>query len=168
MTHLRDEVDSITQDWARIHPGLDVTILQMSLRLARAGRIIDDLLDKVTTQHGFTVHGDYAVLATLRRNDPKPMQPSELADRLAITTSGITGRLDRLERAGLVVRRPHPEDRRGVEVFTTSKGVVAADNAFRSRLRAEQSLLQDLDLHDRERITESLRQIGGQLRVSAL
>ena len=43
----------------------------------------------------------------------------ELADRLLLTSGGTTLLVDRLERAGFVSRRPHPSDRRAVQLELT-------------------------------------------------
>ena len=51
-----------------------------------------------------------------------PRTPSELADRLQITTASVTELVDRLERGGLVSRLPHPTDRRKVLVTLTRDG----------------------------------------------
>ncbi|MFF4617269.1 MarR family winged helix-turn-helix transcriptional regulator [Nonomuraea jabiensis] len=48
--------------------------------------------------------------------------PSELAADLLLSPAGMTGRLDTLERAGLVRRVRSTEDRRRVDVELTSKG----------------------------------------------
>lgn len=40
--------------------------------------------------------------------------PTELARHTGLTTGSTTAMLDRLERAGLVTRKPNPNDRRGV------------------------------------------------------
>jgi DNA-binding MarR family transcriptional regulator len=44
------------------------------------------------------------------------LTPSQLADRLALTSGAVTALLDRLERLGWVKREPHPSDRRSVMV----------------------------------------------------
>jgi DNA-binding MarR family transcriptional regulator len=43
-----------------------------------------------------------------------PLTQRQLAERLFLSSGGTTLLIDRLERAGLVSRRPHPEDRRAV------------------------------------------------------
>ncbi|GLY94610.1 MarR family transcriptional regulator [Actinoplanes sp. NBRC 103695] len=48
--------------------------------------------------------------------------PSELARRLEVSTAASTGIVDRLERRGHVERRPHPTDRRRLEVHVTAGG----------------------------------------------
>jgi DNA-binding MarR family transcriptional regulator len=46
----------------------------------------------------------------------------DLAQRLHLDSSSLTGHLDRMERAALVVRQDDPDDRRAVRVFLTEKG----------------------------------------------
>jgi DNA-binding MarR family transcriptional regulator len=46
----------------------------------------------------------------------------ELAHHLCLDSSSLTGHLDRMERAALVVRQDDPDDRRAVRVFLTEKG----------------------------------------------
>jgi len=46
----------------------------------------------------------------------------DLAKQLCLDSSSLTGHLDRLERAALVVRQDDPDDRRAVRVFLTEKG----------------------------------------------
>jgi DNA-binding MarR family transcriptional regulator len=48
------------------------------------------------------------------------LQPGELARQLGLSTSSVTGLIDRLEKAGYVERRPHPSDRRKLALAPTS------------------------------------------------
>ncbi|MGE4261448.1 MarR family winged helix-turn-helix transcriptional regulator [Shewanella fodinae] len=50
------------------------------------------------------------------------MRMKELADKLGITTGTLTVQVDRLVKAGLVVRQSSANDRRSVEVQLTEKG----------------------------------------------
>ena len=58
----------------------------------------------------------YIIAAT---NAKVPVTAGALSDHLRISTASTTKLLDRLERAGHVVRRPHPTDRRAVTVEIT-------------------------------------------------
>ena len=49
--------------------------------------------------------------------------PTELAEHTGLSTGATTAMIDRLENAGLVVRRPHPTDRRGT-IVVLSKGAM--------------------------------------------
>lgn len=71
--------------------------------------------------------------------------PGFLAGRLDLENSSITGLLDRLEKKGLIVRKPNPNDRRGILIFLTSEGIKARNTIktlveeLDSKLRAELS-----------------------------
>jgi DNA-binding MarR family transcriptional regulator len=54
------------------------------------------------------------------------LTPSQLADRLALTSGAVTALLDRLERLGWVKREPHPSDRRSVVVRRATPAESAA------------------------------------------
>ncbi|MBS4025557.1 MAG: MarR family transcriptional regulator [Clostridia bacterium] len=48
--------------------------------------------------------------------------PGEIADRLSLDGSTMTGILTRLEQKDLLNRQPDPNDRRGIKVFLTHSG----------------------------------------------
>ena len=47
------------------------------------------------------------------------LTPSELSDRLALTSGAVTALIDRLERLGWVGREPNPGDRRSIVIRPT-------------------------------------------------
>jgi DNA-binding MarR family transcriptional regulator len=51
-----------------------------------------------------------------------PSSPRKLADQVGLTPSTMTALLDRLERAGLAIRHPHPTDRRKSLITITDGG----------------------------------------------
>ncbi|KAA5829661.1 MarR family transcriptional regulator [Saccharopolyspora hirsuta] len=52
----------------------------------------------------------------------EPLSMRELAARMHCATSNVTFLIDRLEKQGLVTRRPHPTDRRAKEIALTEEG----------------------------------------------
>ena len=48
--------------------------------------------------------------------------PTDLASKLGLTTAGITGRLNSLDRKGLIERRPNPNDGRGITIHLLRRG----------------------------------------------
>jgi DNA-binding MarR family transcriptional regulator len=50
--------------------------------------------------------------------------PTELARYTGLTTGSTTAMLDRLELAGLIVRKPNPKDRRGVLIEINHKSAI--------------------------------------------
>jgi len=65
---------------------------------------------------------DYGVLVQLSEEEGGRMRMSELADRLLLSPSGLTRRLDGLVASGMVERHRCPTDRRGAYAVLTSAG----------------------------------------------
>src|SRR3712207_4715353 len=117
-----DPVDRIVEQWAEVHPDLDTTAMAVMGRVHRLSRTVAEQVEQHFRAHGIG-RGDYDVLASLRRaGDPPVLTPGELCGRLMLSSAGVTGRIDRLERAGLVQRRDNPDDGRGVLVELTTEG----------------------------------------------
>ena len=88
---------------------------------------------EVFARHGLSF-GEWEVLAILRRSGPPHrMNPTALYAELVLSSGAMTNRLDRLEAAGLLERRPDPFDRRGTLVSLTKKGMRAETRSLRSR-----------------------------------
>jgi DNA-binding MarR family transcriptional regulator len=69
----------------------------------------------------------------------------------------MTNRIDRLKEAGLVSRRPDPQDKRGVLVSLTATGRARVDDALADLLEAEQALLASLPSESRGVLADLLR-----------
>ncbi|MDL4818385.1 MarR family winged helix-turn-helix transcriptional regulator [Actinomadura opuntiae] len=67
--------------------------------------------------------------ATALRELTGPMTMRDLADRMSCEPSNATFVIDKLEKRGLVERRPHPLDRRAKQLVLTPEGT-----ALRERL----------------------------------
>jgi DNA-binding MarR family transcriptional regulator len=66
--------------------------------------------------------GDYDVLITLANAPGARLRMRELADRVILSRSGITRRIDRLEGAGLVCRERARDDGRSIDAVLTDAG----------------------------------------------
>ena len=72
-------------------------------------------------RHGLQ-HVEFDVLATLRRSGERDgLTPTALFEAARMSSGGMTARIDRLEKAGWVERRPHPSDRRSTIVVATTE-----------------------------------------------
>ena len=90
--------------------------------LAVESRMHDQLDKELTEAHGLSI-GDYAVLVHLSEAPGFELRMSDLADRLLLSRSGLTRRVDGLVKAGLVGRRACPSDRRGALAQLTPAGL---------------------------------------------
>jgi DNA-binding MarR family transcriptional regulator len=89
--------------------------------LAVESRLRDRLDSELRSAHDVSL-GDYAVLVNLSEAPGHALRMSELADRLVISRSGLTRRVDAMERRGLVQRKPCPDDGRGSMAELTPAG----------------------------------------------
>ncbi len=87
------------------------------------------------------------------------LSPTRLAHVGQLTSGGMTNRLDRLEAAGLVERRPDPDDRRAVHVSLTPAGVDVVDAAFVRNLAEQERLLSALSGAERRQAAEILERL---------
>ncbi|MFF5081601.1 MarR family winged helix-turn-helix transcriptional regulator [Actinoplanes sp. NPDC000266] len=143
-----DHVSRIQQAWARERPDLDVTPQGVIGRLHRVAGHLTDQLTVVYRRYGLG-EGDFDVLAALRRaGAPYERAPGELAAHTMVTTGAMTKRIDRLERDGLVTRRPSTTDGRGRVVALTEAGRTLIDQAFTDHMRNERRLLDELSPDD--------------------
>lgn len=144
MTEHPDHVARIQAQWARERPDLDVGPQGVIGRLHRIANALTEQLCVVYQRYGLS-EGEFDVLATLRRTGP-PFEraPGELAQFTMVTTGGMTKRIDRLERDGLVTRRRSTSDGRGRVVALTHAGRNLIDRAFTDHMANEHRLLAEL------------------------
>ncbi len=132
-----------------MRPDLDTSPLEVTLRLQRAGQLVQQRLDAVAGSEPSLSHkGDLDTLTALRRSDGTA-SPSELAAVLRLTSGGMTNRLDRLEAAGLIRRAVADTDRRAIVVSLTPEGARVADQAFTANLYEQRQLVTGLTPQER-------------------
>jgi DNA-binding MarR family transcriptional regulator len=76
-----------------------------------------------------------------------------------LSSGGMTKRLDRLAEAGLIERRPDPNDRRGVLVRLTDHGKATVDTLLPVHLGNEQQLLAPLSPAEQRTLDQLLRSL---------
>jgi len=67
--------------------------------------------------------------------------PSELARHTGLTSGAATAMLDRLEKSGLIERRPNPNDRRGILIVLLDSGKEKVEPWFASARQAQNELV---------------------------
>ena len=76
---------------------------------------------QLVADHGLTIN-DFECLLLLARAEDRRMRRVDLADQLILTASGVTRRLDGLEKDGYVDRAACPSDRRVTYAVLTDAG----------------------------------------------
>lgn len=100
---------------------LDETEMAAWQAFLRASTRLMERLDAELDGHGLSL-ADYEILVHLSAEPTGELRMTELAARTLVSRSGLTRRLDRLVRSGLVARRACPTDGRGVLAAMTEAG----------------------------------------------
>jgi DNA-binding MarR family transcriptional regulator len=99
--------------------------------LLRFERIVADQVEVELKKHGLNMT-DYLMLMTLQLSESGTRLISSLARNLLVHATTATLATDRLEGRGLLVRSPHPTDRRATCVTITEAGREVVDKATRA------------------------------------
>ena len=157
-----DEVDNIVAAWQRERPDLNLTALQVLSRVSRLAHHLD-AGRKTAFAKSNLESWEFDVLASLRRaGKPYALLPRELIRENLVTSGTMTNRIDRLEKRGLVSRRPDPADGRSIIVSLTQAGNELVDAAFPELLNPEAELLADLSATEQSQLANLLKELTKQ------
>jgi DNA-binding MarR family transcriptional regulator len=160
-----DAIDVILAQWRDERPDLDLSALGTFGRIMRLSAVLTTFMENWCAAHGLRA-GEFDVLTALRRAGPA--MPSDLADALMMSRSGMTKRLDGLEQAGLVERTLDPADRRSVVVALTDDGRELIDTVLTEHAANLQRLAAGLSTRDRAGLERGLRTLLSDIRLSQL
>lgn len=154
-----DPVEVRRAQWRQALPDVDTTGMAILGRARLATLLARGPIERVFADHGLDA-GEFDVLATLlRAGDPWRLRPTELYQSLMISSGGLTDRLGRLEKDGLVARCRSEHDGRSLLVELTPAGRTVAEKAFRSDMAVEARLLARLSPLERDRLATLLQRL---------
>lgn len=150
-----DPIDEAARQWALRWGAVDQ--MHAVTSLMRVQQLVIGQLDELLRPHGLTfARYEALVLLTFSRNGSLPL--GKMGERLQVHPTSVTSIVDRLEAAGHVVRRRHPEDGRAVlaEITDAGRAVVEAATAD---LVAARFALGDLPTDSLHELSELLRPV---------
>lgn len=154
-----DHIDRLRAQWARELPDLDTHPMAVLGRIYRISNLVRPGIEATFARFGLD-RGEFDVIATLRRSGPPyRLTPTALYTSLMISSGGLTHRLGRLEKAGLVAREPSPEDGRSLIVALTAKGRDMAEQAFREDMAGEADVISGMDAQERQTLALLLKKL---------
>ncbi len=154
-----DNVSRIVREACQAWPGFEASSLEVVLRMLRAYHFLDQELIRGLVDYDVNP-GEFGVLIELRlAGPPYKMTPTQLYNRLLVTSGGMTGRIDRLEKRGLLCRLPDPEDRRSILVELTEPGHELIERASHIHFRIMEHLTKGLTSEEVECLAGLLRKL---------
>ncbi|AWI05880.1 MarR family winged helix-turn-helix transcriptional regulator [Clostridium drakei] len=99
--------------------------------------------------HGVS-YSEYRIIRLLRKYE-NGVEPSVIADKLAILRQTTTNMVDGLQKKYLVERSPHPVDRRRIYIKLTPEGVELANKLVEEMSSVQSSVLAHFASEDMEK-----------------
>lgn len=122
-------------------------VSQLAKEFARA-------LQSQALQLGFSA-GQFPILVELWEGDG--LTQKQLLERVDIEQATMANTLSRMERDGLIERKPHPKDRRAQLIYLTDKAREIKDGAISAVCAADNVLLNGLKRFEKELLLEFMR-----------
>lgn len=88
------------------------------------------------------------------------VSPTELAEHTGLSSGATTAMIDRLEKAGLVERHPHPRDRRGTTLVLTKEAIRKLPRLFESLAKAMATLVSGYSRKELEVLVDFFTKVG--------
>lgn len=150
-----DPIDEAGRQWRAHWPDAPIDAMQAVTSVMRAHQILLNRLNLALEGFGLTF-ARYEALMLLHFSRAGSLPLGKMGDRLQVHPASVTNLVNGLERDGLVVRTPHPSDRRTTLATITPRGHAVADAATRSlhEIRFGTAPLDDEQL---SAVTEALR-----------
>ena len=159
-----DPIDEAARQWGLRWDAVDQ--MHAVTSLMRVHQLVLAQLDDLLRPHGLTfARYEALVLLTFSRAGSLPL--GKMGERLQVHPTSVTSIVDRLEAAGHVARRPHPNDGRAVlaEITDTGRAVVEAATADLVAARFALGGMPGEDLRALSELLRPVRQAAGDFEV---
>ena len=155
-----DPIDEAARQWAKHWDG--VPQMHAVTSLMRVQQLVIGRLDALLKPFGLTF-ARYEALVLLTFSSRGSLPLGKMGERLQVHPTSVTSIVDRLEAAGLVVRRPHPEDGRAVLAEITDQGRELVERATDSLVGADFGLgaLDEKSLRELSELLRPVRRSAG-------
>jgi len=155
----KDAIDAVAETWRRELPEAVGVGLALGKRVGRLSRLLTERVDAELARMNLT-KGEYEILAVLRASGaPYRLRPSDLTNRLLLSSGGTSNLLRRLTAAELVEREADPADARSSWVRLSTHGVKVAEEAVRAATAAQTELLRRVPPETVEAAIAALREL---------
>jgi len=140
-----DPIDEAARQWGTHWDR--VPAMHAVTSLMRVQQLVIGRLDAILKPHGLTF-ARYEALVLLVFSSRGSLPLGKMGERLQVHPTSVTSIVRRLETAGLVVRRAHPDDGRAVLAEITAAGRELVERATQDLVDADFALgsLTDADL----------------------
>ncbi|MEI4800612.1 MarR family winged helix-turn-helix transcriptional regulator [Bacillus sp. NPDC077411] len=140
------------------YEGEDVSkSLKVFIALSRVQRSVMDIANKSIQSNGLNPT-EFAVLELLYHKGTQPLQ--QIGERILIASGSITYVVDKLEKKGLVERKPCHNDRRVIYAHLTELGIQLISSIFPNHEQVIHESFHMLTKDEKDQLLMLLKKIG--------
>jgi DNA-binding MarR family transcriptional regulator len=155
----KDSVQHLLDEWEEERPDLDPSPLGIQGRIVRLSAHLLRHAESYLAPLDLGWEA-FSLIVTLRRSGkPYELRPTDLLQESLLTSGAITNRIDRVEKMGLVERRPDADDRRSYLIRLTPAGKRLADKAIATHFGAVDGLLEAFSEDERTQLAGLLSKL---------
>lgn len=132
------QLRAVTASWSRLRPRVDARHAVLWIRVLRLAALVDEALDLGYRESSGLSRTEAETLRSVHAV-PGGLPPAVLRTSTKVTSGGITRITDRLAVRKLLVRMPHPTDRRSTLLATTAAGSALGEQVSATRERVLES-----------------------------
>lgn len=154
----RDLIDTFQEEWDASHPEEHFKCVPAVTRLIRMAQYATRSAEETLAIFGLT-RGEAEVLFAIVRNPDEAITPKRLQALMLVSSAGLTSRLDKLEKKGLLIRIPDPDDRRGTILKATDEGVSITLKAYAAHVANEAQLIDCLTETEKTQLSRILKKL---------
>ena len=155
---MSDTIDVVREQWAKEFPDLDTRALGITHRITALATRINRDAEAVFAQLGISSATFDLLAALYAAGPPYQLSPTQL-NKGRLPPAGMTARLDLAEEAGLLARSRSENDRRGVTVTLSDRGLRVVRAGLGALLAVERYLNNALSRAEREAIPALLTKL---------
>jgi DNA-binding MarR family transcriptional regulator len=148
----------VDKDFVDEYPEADATCTELFASLLVVGDVLMGLHEpriEATLGASQTAAQALAVLD----GAGEPLTPSQIGERLLVSSATMTSLLDTLEQRGWVLRTPNPDDRRSLLIEITDAGRATADVFLPGLHKLERRVMSELDDEERAQLLGLLERV---------
>ena len=130
------------------------------LSIIKTSNLVMKIADRFFANHILT-DVQFNILMILKQAPKEGISQQGISEQLVVTKSNVVGLLDRMERSGLVERRPHPTDRRYHRVVLTATGRKILEKVEAEYLAEVDRIMSPLNESEKKTVISATEKIRG-------
>ena len=148
----------------KIVPEIKPAAVIAMLEIKQVGEDIQHGIMDVLQQEYHLSEGKFCMLIVLHQN-PQGIAPSTIAEKLGVTKATVSNMLMRMERDGLIVAKPSPDDARAKIICLTAQGQDFMSEILPPHYLRVTKLMERLSEAEQKELIHLLKKMSGRVHA---